>query len=46
MKQNIVNRSMKNAENKRDKKSDDFMIGLVTFVAFILFMTAWMYFLT
>jgi ATP-dependent Zn protease len=34
----------KNSNNKSDKESNDFVIGLLTFIIFILFMTAWMYF--
>ncbi len=34
----------KNDNNKSDKESNDFVIGLLTFIIFILFMTAWMYF--
>jgi len=34
----------KNGNNKSGRKSNDFVVGLVTFVIFILFMTAWMYF--
>ena len=34
----------KNVDNKSDKGSNDFIVGLVTFIIFILFMTAWMYF--
>ena len=34
---------MSKAENKSDKTSNDFFIGMVTFIAFILFMSVWMY---
>lgn len=33
-----------NKDNKSDKKSNDLIIGSVTFVIFIIFMTAWMYY--
>jgi len=34
---------MNNINNKK-KGPDDFILGLLTFVVFIVFMTAWMYF--
>jgi len=38
---------MKESEEKNNTKaSSDFVIGLVTFVIFLFFMTAWMYFST
>jgi len=30
--------------NKQDKEPGEFMIGMVTFIVFIIFMTVWMYF--
>jgi len=35
---------MKETDNK--EKSSDFVVGLVTFIIFLFFMTAWMYFST
>lgn len=36
-----------NLETKGDKKApSDFVTGLVTFIIFLFFMTAWMYFST
>ncbi len=32
--------------DNKDKVPNDFAIGLVTFIVFIIFMTAWMYFFT
>ncbi len=32
--------------NNKDKTPSDFVIGLVTFMVFIVFMTVWMYFST
>ena len=34
---------MSETGNKSDKTSNDFIVGLVTFIIFILFMTVWMY---
>jgi len=34
------------SEDNKDKASSDFIIGLVTFIVFIVFMTVWMYFST
>lgn len=34
---------MSKAEDKSDKAPNDFVVGLVTFVIFIIFMTVWMY---
>ncbi len=36
--------NQKNGNNKSGKVSNDFVVGLVTFIIFIFFMTAWMYF--
>ena len=39
--------STQNSENstiKGGEQSNDFVVGLVTFIVFILFMSAWMYF--
>jgi hypothetical protein len=36
--------SRKSGDNRSEKGPDDFIVGLVTFIAFIIFMTAWMYF--
>ncbi len=36
--------SWKSGDNRSEKGPDDFIVGLVTFIAFIIFMTAWMYF--
>jgi hypothetical protein len=30
-------------ENKSDETPNDFIVGLVTFIIFIIFMTVWMY---
>jgi hypothetical protein len=35
---------MNKKNSSKKNKPDDFTIGLLTFIAFILFMTAWMYF--
>jgi len=35
-----------NGNNKSDTKSNDFVTGLVMFIIFLFFMTAWMYFST
>ena len=35
-----------NGNDKNGKKSSDFVVGLVTFIIFIFFMIAWMYFST
>lgn len=32
------------SDNGDGKGSNDFIVGLVTFIVFIIFMTAWMYF--
>ncbi len=32
--------------NGRDRAPSDFVIGMVTFIIFLIFMTVWMYFLT
>ncbi len=37
---------MKEADNKNKETSSDFFVGLVTFIIFLFFMTAWMYFST
>jgi len=39
---------MKESEDKNNKTetSSDFVVGLVTFIIFLFFMTAWMYFST
>ena len=34
----------KDAESKTDKEPSEFIIGLVTFIVFLVFMTVWMYF--
>lgn len=34
---------MSKAEDRSDKTSNDFVVGLVTFIIFIVFMTIWMY---
>ena len=34
---------MSKAEDKSDKTPNDFIVGLVTFIIFIIFMTVWMY---
>jgi len=34
----------KNVDKKSAEEPGEFIIGLVTFVVFIIFMTAWMYF--
>ena len=34
---------MGKAEDKSDKTPNDFIVGLVTFMIFIIFMTVWMY---
>jgi hypothetical protein len=31
-------------ENRKAKEPGEFVVGLVTFIIFIIFMTAWMYF--
>jgi hypothetical protein len=31
-------------DNRNSKEPSDFIVGLLTFIAFILFMTTWMYF--
>ena len=31
-------------ENRHDRTPSDFVTGLVTFIIFLFFMTAWMYF--
>ena len=36
--------AQKNSNHKSGKESNDFAVGLVTFIVFIIFMTAWMYF--
>jgi len=33
-------------KNKNKEASSDFVVGLITFVIFLFFMTAWMYFST
>ena len=35
---------MSKTDDKSNKTPNDFVIGLVTFIVFIVFMTAWMYF--
>ena len=35
-----------NGNNKSGNESKDFVVGLITFIIFILFMAAWMYFST
>jgi len=42
----MKNTTMENTKNKNEVASNDFIVGLVTFIIFILFMTAWMYFST
>jgi len=37
---------MKDSDNDETKASNNFVVGLVTFIVFIFFMTAWMYFST
>ncbi len=37
---------MKSSDNKNKETSSDFVVGMVTFIIFIFFMTAWMYFST
>ncbi len=34
----------KNKQNQRTKEASDFVVGMVTFLLFLVFMTAWMYF--
>jgi len=34
---------MSKAEDKSGKTPNDFIVGLVTFIVFILFMSVWMY---
>ena len=34
---------MSKTEDKSDKTPNDFKVGLVTFIIFIIFMTVWMY---
>lgn len=36
--------SSQDNDTKQDEKPGEFVIGLVTFIIFIIFMTAWMYF--
>ncbi|MBE9560953.1 MAG: hypothetical protein IMF15_09200 [Proteobacteria bacterium] len=36
--------SQNSGNNQSSKKPSDFVAGLVTFIIFIFFMTAWMYF--
>ena len=38
-----MNKTADNNNNK-DKAPSDFIVGLVTFIIFLVFMTAWMYF--
>jgi hypothetical protein len=33
-----------NKDDDRGNESGDFFVGLVTFIVFIIFMSAWMYF--
>lgn len=52
--EHVLNRSMKNENNTESKKvrahqenakpPSDFVIGLVTFLLFLIFMFVWMYF--
>ena len=35
---------MSETKNKSENTSNDFVVGLITFVVFIVFMTIWMYF--
>ena len=35
---------MSETKNKGNKTSNDFVVGLVTFIAFVIFMAIWMYF--
>jgi len=37
-------KNQKSDDNKAAKGASDFVVGSVTFVIFIMFMTAWMYF--
>ena len=37
---------MNDADNDESRANNDFIVGLVTFIVFIIFMTAWMYFST
>lgn len=39
-----MEKTMSKAENKNDKASSDFVIGLVTFITFVVFMSIWMVF--
>ena len=36
--------SRRDDESKSDKEPSEFIIGLVTFIVFLVFMTVWMYF--
>ena len=40
---NHRDKRMSVTENKSGKTSNDFIVGLVTFIIFIIFMTVWMY---
>ena len=38
--------TQKNGDNEGGKKPSDFVVGMVTFIIFIFFMIAWVYFST
>ena len=44
VKMDYRDKCMSETENKGNKTSNDFVVGLVTFIVFIVFMTIWMYF--